>query len=92
MSLHHHSHIVTVSMKAGVSVLLLSALLCARCAAESDVEFELTIDHHQNPGSQLDLHLTGGKGKGCRDGYLYPLNRYATIIDTWESIRYLFVL
>ena len=25
-----------------------------------------------------------------RDGYLYPLNRYDTIIDTWESIRYLF--
>ena len=25
-----------------------------------------------------------------RDGYLSPLNRYDTIIDTWESIRYLF--
>ena len=25
-----------------------------------------------------------------RDGYLSPLNRYDTTIDTWESIRYPF--
>ena len=41
--------------------------------------------HHPPPAHrEHNIHMV-------REGYLSPLNRYDTIIDTWESIRYLFL-